>query len=281
MSTIGARSTPCAAVLLRLERGDVAAGAGASPRPDRGRRLRRHGVGRDVQLRRPAADLLRGRRHGDHAGRPLVDRRPRAAEAGRGRGRRGLDLDPRLLAVLRHLGGGAPRGRDRGVDGGGRGRPGPPHAGRPPFSPSSRLPWAKPPGAMPAIVSRPHSASAPLAASPPHAGRHAGRQAQGRRRRRVVGQRQRHAALGKALSLVHQERAHAHVDREAGARVGEDEADAHVHAGARLGVPAVVAQAHLDARPQREAPGPPSGVSSTPLPPTPPTPHTVMRSVAW
>ena len=54
-----------------------AGGRGRGPRSGGGR-LRRHGDGRGVQLRRPAADLLRGRRHGDHAGRLLVHRRPLA-----------------------------------------------------------------------------------------------------------------------------------------------------------------------------------------------------------
>ena len=42
---------------------------------------------------------------------------------------------------------------------------------------------------------------------------------------------------------------HLHVDREAAARVGDDEAAADVHADPGLGIAAVVPQPDLDARP--------------------------------
>ena len=52
----------------------------------------------------------------DHAGQPHLDRRVRPAEAGHRRGRRREHLGARLLPVLRHLGDGPARGRDRGAD---------------------------------------------------------------------------------------------------------------------------------------------------------------------
>ena len=52
----------------------------------------------------------------DHAGQPHLDRRVRAAEAGHHRGRRREHLGAGLRPVLRHLGGGPARGRDRRAD---------------------------------------------------------------------------------------------------------------------------------------------------------------------
>ena len=50
---------------------------------------------------------------------------------------------------------------------------------------------------------------------------------------------------------MHDQRPHPHVQRQPRDRVGEGEPAAHVHARARLGVAAVPAQTHLDARRQR------------------------------
>ena len=54
---------------------------------------------------------------------------------------------------------------------------------------------------------------------------------------------------------MHQQRPNAHVHRQSGPRVRHDQARAHVHARAGLGVPAVVPQPGLDARRQRQPPG--------------------------
>ena len=89
----------------------------------RRRCLQRHGVGRDVQLRRSPADLLRARRHADHGGELLVHRRACVAETGSDRRELCFDLDPQFLDVLRHLRRGAARGGDRGPDAGGGRRP--------------------------------------------------------------------------------------------------------------------------------------------------------------
>ena len=70
----------------------------------------------DVHLRRPAPGLLQPGRHGDHPGQPHLDRRHRPAEAGHHRRRRREHLGARLPPVLRHLGGGPARGRDRRAD---------------------------------------------------------------------------------------------------------------------------------------------------------------------
>ena len=87
------------------------------------RRFRRDGVGRDVQLGRAEEDLLPAKRHSDHGGRFFLDRREAAAEAGPCRRDLCVDLDARLFNVQRHLGSGAARGGDCGVDAGGGWRP--------------------------------------------------------------------------------------------------------------------------------------------------------------
>ena len=94
------------------------------------RRLRRDGVGRDIQFGRASAYLLRSQRHADHAGELLVHWRACVAKTGPGRGRCGFDLDSRLFNVPRHLGGGASRGGNRGIGAGGGGRSGQRHGGR-------------------------------------------------------------------------------------------------------------------------------------------------------
>ena len=74
------------------------------------------------QLGRPAPDLLPARRHRDHGRQFLLYRREIAAEAGSHRCDLRHDGDARVLDLLRHLGGGAARGGDRGFDAaGGRG----------------------------------------------------------------------------------------------------------------------------------------------------------------
>ena len=52
--------------------------------------------------------------------------------------------------------------------------------------------------------------------------------------------------LAAPLGLVHYEHAYPHVDGQARAGVGDDQPAADIHAGAVLGVSAVVPQADLD-----------------------------------
>ena len=67
-----------------------------------------------VHVRRTATRLLQRRRDADHAWELQLDGRRRAPEAGHHGGGRGEHLGVGVPAVLRHVGGGAARGRDRG-----------------------------------------------------------------------------------------------------------------------------------------------------------------------
>ena len=97
-----------------------------------GRRLQGHRVRRYDQLRRSPPGLLRRGRHAAYAGRLLFERREGAAEAGPRRRELRVDGDAGLLAVLRHIGGGAARGGHRRPDAGGGRRPGPRQPGAAP-----------------------------------------------------------------------------------------------------------------------------------------------------
>ena len=81
--------------------------------------FRWHGVCGDIQLRRPKAYLLRARRHANHPRRLLRHRWQAAGQARRQRRRQRVDIDPRVLAVSRHVGGGATRRGHRCTHGGG------------------------------------------------------------------------------------------------------------------------------------------------------------------
>ena len=85
--------------------------------------------------------------------------------------------------------------------------------------------------------------------------RHACRQPRRRRRRRGVAERQRQAPLADPLGLVHQQRPHPQVDGQPGRGVRQHQPAADVQAGAGLGVPAVVPQPNLEARPERHPAG--------------------------
>ena len=67
-----------------------------------------------LHLRRPAADVLRGRRHADHAGRLQLDGRRACARSPTSRRPTACNTSvDGLRPVLRHVGGGAARRRDR------------------------------------------------------------------------------------------------------------------------------------------------------------------------
>ena len=61
--------------------------------------------------------------------------------------------------------------------------------------------------------------------------------------------------LVEPLGLMHHEHPYPHVDGQARAGVADDQPAADIHAGAVLGVSAVVPQADLDVRPERQPAG--------------------------
>ena len=75
---------------------------------------------------------------------------------------------------------------------------------------------------------------------------------EGRLWRRVVAHGHRQAPLAEPCGLVHQQRPHPQIDRQPGRGVRHHQPAADIQARARLGVPAVVPQSHLDARRQRQ-----------------------------
>ena len=87
-----------------------------------------------------APHLLRGGRHGDHVRQFLRDGREAPAEARPHRRVVRDDGDARLLPILRHVGGGAPRGGHRGVDAGSGRWSGPGHPGATPHGDDGRGP---------------------------------------------------------------------------------------------------------------------------------------------
>ena len=78
-------------------------------------------------------------------------------------------------------------------------------------------------------------------------------EAQRGRRRRVVADRDRHAAFCEPFGLVHEQPAHADVDGESRHAVREYEAGPEVHAAPGFSVTAVLPDPDLDARRQRDA----------------------------
>ena len=85
--------------------------------------------------------------------------------------------------------------------------------------------------------------------------RHAGGEPERRLRGRVVADRHRDTVLLEAVGLVDEEPVNTNIDGQAGDAVGDHQAQADVEAAADLGVAAVLADPHLDARRERHARG--------------------------